>query len=40
LTTKKPGVGIPARRLPELIGRTTLKDIPKDTLVSEDALHA
>ena len=40
LTTKKPGVGIPARRLPELIGRTTLKDIPKDTLLSEDALHA
>jgi N-acetylneuraminate synthase len=40
LTVKKPGVGIPARRLPELIGRTTLKAIPKDTLMSEDALHA
>ena len=40
LTVKKPGVGIPARRLPELIGRTTIKAIPKDTLLSEDVLNA
>lgn len=40
LTVKKPGVGIPARRLPEMIGRTTIKAIPRDTLLSEDALHA
>jgi N,N'-diacetyllegionaminate synthase len=40
LAVKKPGVGIPARRLPELIGRTTIQAIPKDTLLSEDALDA
>lgn len=40
LTVKKPGIGIPARRLPELIGRTTIRAIPKDTLLSEDVLNA
>jgi N,N'-diacetyllegionaminate synthase len=40
LAVKKPGTGIPARRLGELIGRTTSRAIRKDTLLSEDSLHA
>jgi N-acetylneuraminate synthase len=40
LTAKKPGTGIPARRLPELIGRRASRAIPKDALIAEDALDA
>ena len=40
LALKKPGTGIPASRLPELLGRRTSRAIRRDTLVSEDALHA
>ena len=36
LAAKKPGSGIPARRLPELIGRRARKNIPADTLIRED----
>jgi N,N'-diacetyllegionaminate synthase len=40
LAVKKPGTGIPARRLGELLGRRTSRTIGKDTMVSEDALDA
>lgn len=40
LGVKKPGTGIPARRLHELVGRRTARPIPKDSMISEDALHA
>jgi len=40
LAVKKPGTGIPAGRLHELLGRRTSKVIPKNTMVSEDALDA
>jgi N,N'-diacetyllegionaminate synthase len=39
LGAKKPGTGIPARRLPELVGRRARTDIPADTVVTEDALE-
>lgn len=35
LAVKKPGTGIPAARLPEIIGRTAKIDIRADTLLSE-----
>ncbi|MGC1379106.1 MAG: N-acetylneuraminate synthase family protein [Anaerolineales bacterium] len=35
LTGKKPGTGIPAERLPELIGRTLNKSVPADHLLDE-----
>lgn len=35
---KKPGTGIPARRLSEVLGRRTLRQIPKDTLIVEGDL--
>jgi len=37
---KKPGTGIPARRLKELIGRRVVHDVPKSTLIKEDDLDA
>lgn len=36
LAAKKPGTGIPARRLPELVGRRTRAHIPADALLAED----
>ena len=33
---KRPGTGIPAARLGEVIGRRAKRAIPKDTLVSWD----
>jgi N,N'-diacetyllegionaminate synthase len=39
LASKKPGTGIPARRLPELIGRRARTDIAADSLISEDAIE-
>ena len=36
LTTKKPGTGIPAAQLPEVIGRKLRRFIAADTLLSED----
>ena len=38
LTLKKPGTGIPAARLPELIGRRLNRPIEADALIPEDAL--
>ena len=35
---KRPGTGIPARRLPEIIGRVAQRDIPTDSLIALDDL--
>jgi N-acetylneuraminate synthase len=35
LAAKKPGSGIPAERLPEIVGRTLKRAIAADTLLSE-----
>lgn len=37
---KKPGTGIPARRLNEIIGQRVARDIPHDTLLREEDLDA
>jgi N-acetylneuraminate synthase len=36
LAAKKPGTGIPARRLPELVGRRAARDIAADTVLVEE----
>jgi N-acetylneuraminate synthase len=38
LTIKKPGTGIPAARLPEIIGRRLNQPVKADGLIPEDAL--
>jgi N,N'-diacetyllegionaminate synthase len=38
LAAKKPGTGIPAARLDEVVGRTAKVDLPADTVVTEDVL--
>jgi sialic acid synthase SpsE len=38
LAAKKPGTGIPARRLDEVVGRTARADIAADTVLTEDVL--
>lgn len=38
VAAKKPGTGIPAARLDEVVGRTARVDLPADTVVTEDAL--
>ncbi|MDQ5820194.1 MAG: N-acetylneuraminate synthase family protein [Actinomycetota bacterium] len=38
LAAKKPGTGIPARRLDELVGRTARADIAADSVLTEDDL--
>lgn len=38
LTAKKPGTGIPAHRLPELVGARLLRDVDADTLLAPDDL--
>jgi N,N'-diacetyllegionaminate synthase len=38
LAAKKPGTGIPARRLDEIVGRKARRDIAADTVLTEDAL--
>jgi N-acetylneuraminate synthase len=35
LAAKKPGTGIPARRIEELLGRRAQRDIPADTVLTE-----
>src|SRR5205085_1979363 len=35
LAAKKPGTGIPAARLPELVGRKARNDIPADAVLTE-----
>ena len=38
LAAKKPGTGIPAARLDEVVGRTAKIDLAADTVLTEDAL--
>ncbi|MDQ3822050.1 MAG: N-acetylneuraminate synthase family protein [Actinomycetota bacterium] len=38
LAAKKPGTGIPAKRLPEVVGRRAAVVIPADTVVTEEML--
>jgi N-acetylneuraminate synthase len=38
LAAKKPGTGIPARRLEDVVGRRARTDIAADTVLTEDAL--
>jgi N,N'-diacetyllegionaminate synthase len=38
LTTKRPGTGIPAIRLPQLVGRRATREIHTDTLIEESDL--
>ncbi len=40
LTTKKPGTGIPAACLPNIIGRRLSRAVPKDQLLSEEMMEA
>ena len=40
LGLKKPGTGIPARRLRAVIGKRVMRDVPVDTLLREDDLSA
>lgn len=35
LTTKRPGTGVPAVRLRDLVGRRVLRDLPANELVHE-----
>jgi N,N'-diacetyllegionaminate synthase len=39
LAAKKPGTGIPARRLPEVVGRRARTAIPADTVLTEDVIE-
>lgn len=38
LTTKKPGTGIAAERLPDIVGRKLVRDLKRDQLLSEEDL--
>ena len=38
LTYKRPGSGIAPSRMPELIGKTALTDIPEDTILQEQMI--
>ena len=38
LAAKKPGTGIPAARIDDVVGRTARADIAADTVLTEDAL--
>src|ERR687887_545886 len=38
LAAKKPGTGIPAARMDEVVGRTAARDLPEDTVLTEDLL--
>jgi N-acetylneuraminate synthase len=38
VAAKKPGTGIPAARIADVVGRTAARDLPTDTVVTEDAL--
>jgi N,N'-diacetyllegionaminate synthase len=40
LAVKKPGTGIPARRLTEILGRRVVREVRKDTLLCEEDLSA
>jgi N-acetylneuraminate synthase len=36
IAAKKPGTGIPARRLEEVVGMRARRDIPADTVLTDD----
>ena len=38
LAAKKPVTGIPAARIDEVVGRTAVRDLPEDTVLTEDLL--
>jgi len=38
LTTKRPGTGIPARRLGDVVGRRTARALQRDELIAQDDL--
>jgi N,N'-diacetyllegionaminate synthase len=38
LAAKKPGTGIPAARMDDVVGRTAARNLPADTVVTEDLL--
>jgi N,N'-diacetyllegionaminate synthase len=38
LAAKKPGTGIPAAKLDDVVGRTAARHLPADTVVTEDSL--
>jgi N-acetylneuraminate synthase len=38
LTTKRPGDGIPAARLPEVVGRRAARSLPSNQLIEETDL--
>jgi N-acetylneuraminate synthase len=40
VAVKKPGTGIPARRLHDVIGRRVRHDIPRDSILREEDLDA
>lgn len=40
VSIKKPGTGIPPRRLQDIIGRVALRDIPADTILREEDFGA
>ncbi len=40
LAAKKPGSGIPAARIPDLLGRRLLRDVPENHLLAEEDLEA
>jgi sialic acid synthase SpsE len=39
VTLKRPGTGIPARRLEDVVGRIARAPIPRDTILSWDMLR-
>jgi N-acetylneuraminate synthase len=39
LAAKKPGTGIPSERLPEVIGRTLVREVAEDELIREEDLR-
>ena len=39
LTTKGPGTGISPMRMKEIIGKTSMRDIPKDQVIMEEDIQ-
>jgi N-acetylneuraminate synthase len=37
--SKRPGTGIPAKKMKEVLGKKAIRDIPKDTLISWDDIR-
>ncbi len=38
LAAKKPGTGIPAARIEEVVGRVAARDIAADTVITDDLI--